>query len=97
MCARSEPVRSARTGRAGPPQGQSPRLEGRFKRLSAAGLPEIDLHDVRRSYAAAGRNAKIDWKVLSQRIGHADVAFTMRQYVQPAWRPTTGSRTRWLS
>jgi hypothetical protein len=28
------------------------------------------------------RDAKIDWKALSQRIGHADVAFTMRQYVQ---------------
>jgi hypothetical protein len=23
-----------------------------------------------------------DWKALSKRIGHADVAFTMRQYVQ---------------
>ena len=29
-----------------------------------------------------GRDAKIDWKALSKRIGHADVAFTMRQYVQ---------------
>jgi integrase len=55
----------------------------RFKKLAAAaGLPEIDLHDVRHSYATLGRDAKIDWKALSQRIGHADVAFTMRQYVQ---------------
>jgi integrase len=55
----------------------------RFKKLArSAGLPEIDLHDVRHSYATAGRNAKIDWKALSQRIGHADVAFTMKQYVQ---------------
>ena len=55
----------------------------RFKKLaSQAGLPEIDLHDVRHSYATAGRNAKIDWKALSHRIGHADVAFTMKQYVQ---------------
>ena len=55
----------------------------RFKKLAAAaGLPEIDLHDVRHSYATAGRDAKIDWKALSQRIGHADVAFTMKQYVQ---------------
>jgi hypothetical protein len=37
---------------------------------------------VRHSYATAGRDAKIDWKALSARIGHADVAFTMRQYVQ---------------
>jgi integrase len=55
----------------------------RFKHLAErAGLPLIDLHDVRHSYATAGRDAKIDWKALSQRIGHADVAFTMRQYVQ---------------
>jgi integrase len=55
----------------------------RFKRLSAAAeLPEIDLHDVRHSYATAGRDAKIGWKALSKRIGHADVAFTMNQYVQ---------------
>ena len=37
---------------------------------------------MRHSYATAGRNAKIDWKALSKRIGHADVAFTMMQYVQ---------------
>jgi integrase len=55
----------------------------RFKKLAAAaGLPEIDLHDVRHSYATAGRDAKIDWKALSHRIGHSDVAFTMKQYVQ---------------
>jgi integrase len=55
----------------------------RFHRLAqAAGLPRINLHEVRHSYATAGRDAKIDWKALSTRIGHADVAFTMRQYVQ---------------
>ena len=55
----------------------------RFKKLAAsAGLPDIDLHDVRHSYATAGRDAKIDWKALSKRIGHSDVAFTMKQYVQ---------------
>ena len=55
----------------------------RFKKLAAAaGLPEIDLHDVRHSYATAGREARIDWKALSQRIGHADVVFTMKPYVQ---------------
>jgi hypothetical protein len=37
---------------------------------------------VRHSYATAGRDANIDWKALSRRIGHADVAFTMKQYVQ---------------
>jgi integrase len=58
-------------------------ISRRFKKLAAAaGLPEIDLHDVRHSYATAGRDARIDWKALSRRIGHADVAFTMKQYVQ---------------
>jgi len=55
----------------------------RFKRLAArTGLPEIDLHDVQRSEATPARNAKIDWKALGERIGHSDVAFTMKQYVQ---------------
>jgi hypothetical protein len=68
------------------PDGRPPHpdtITRRFKKLAAAaGLPEIDLHDVRHSYATAGRDAKIDWKVLSHRIGHSDVAFTMKQYVQ---------------
>jgi integrase len=66
--------------------GQPPHpdtITRRFKKLARqAALPEIDLHDVRHGYATAGRNAKIDWKALSKRIGHADVAFTMKQYVQ---------------
>jgi integrase len=51
--------------------GKPPRpdtITRRFKKLAkAAKLPEIDLHDVRHSYATAGRNAKIDWKALSRR------------------------------
>jgi integrase len=55
----------------------------RFQKLSeSAGLPKINLHDMRHTYATVGRNARIDWKALSKRIGHADVAFTMKQYVQ---------------
>jgi len=55
----------------------------RFQKITeAAGLPAINLYDVRHSYATAGRDAKIDWKALSERIGHSDVAFTMRQYMQ---------------
>ena len=37
---------------------------------------------MRRSYLTAGRKARIDWKALSQRVGHSDVAFTMRHYVE---------------
>jgi integrase len=58
-------------------------ITSRFRKVvESAGLPKINLHDVRHSYASAGRDAKIDWKALSERIGHSDVAFTMRQYVQ---------------
>jgi integrase len=58
-------------------------ITSRFRRIvESAGPPKINLHDVRHSYASAGRDAKIDWKALSERIGHSDVAFTMRQYVQ---------------
>ncbi len=58
-------------------------ITSRFQKIvESAGLPKINLHDVRHSYASAGRDAKIDWKALSERIGHSDVAFTMRQYVQ---------------
>lgn len=38
--------------------------------------------DLVRTMLSTGWDAKIDWKALSVRIGHADVAFTMRQYVQ---------------
>lgn len=58
-------------------------ITSRFSKIvESAGLPKINLHDVRHSYASAGRDAKIDWKALSERIGHSDVAFRMRQYVQ---------------
>jgi integrase len=58
-------------------------ITSRFRKIvESAGLPKINLHDVRHSYATAGRDVKIDWKALSERIGHSDVAFTMRQYVQ---------------
>ncbi len=54
----------------------------RFNRLAdAAGLPRIRLHDVRHSYATAGRLARVDTKALSQRVGHASVSFTMETYM----------------
>src|SRR6266536_5186347 len=39
-------------------------ITSRFRRIvEAAGLPKINLHDVRHSYATAGRDVKIDWKL----------------------------------
>lgn len=56
-------------------------LRDRFKRLAArAGLPEIRFYDLRHSYVTAALIAGINPKVISQRVGHADVAFTMKTY-----------------
>jgi len=49
-----------------------------FRRLSHnAGLPAIRLHDVRHSYATAALAAGIPAKVVSERLGHANIAITM--------------------
>ncbi len=46
----------------------------------AADLPRIRLHDVRHSYATAALKAGISAKVISERLGHASVAFTLQTY-----------------
>ena len=50
------------------------------QRAKAAGLPRIRLHDVRHSYATAGLRAGVDTKVMSERLGHANVAITHDLY-----------------
>jgi integrase len=47
---------------------------------SRAGLPGIRLHDLRHTYATAALAAGVPVKVLSQRIGHADVGVTLKVY-----------------
>jgi integrase len=55
----------------------------RFNRLvDRAGLPRITLHGVRHSYATLSVDAGINPKVVSERIGHSSVSFTMQTYVQ---------------
>jgi integrase len=52
-----------------------------FRRhVRAAGLPAIRLHDMRHSYATAGLAAGVPPKVMSERLGHATVAFTLDTY-----------------
>jgi integrase len=55
----------------------------------AAGLPGIRLHDMRHSYATAGLAAGVPPKVMSERLGHATVAFTST--------PTRARCRRWTS
>jgi integrase len=53
----------------------------RFNRLvDMAGVPHIRLHDVRHTYATLAIDAGIDPKKVSDRVGHASVAFTLNTY-----------------
>ena len=56
-------------------------LSRRFKaQAKSAELPIIRFHDVRHSYATAALAAGAPVKVLSQRLGHADIGVTLRIY-----------------
>lgn len=51
--------------------------------MTEAGLPRIRLHDVRHSYASAALASATGWhevKVISQRLGHANVGITLDTY-----------------
>jgi integrase len=56
-------------------------LSRRFKMMTKdAALPAIRLHDVRHSYATAALSSGVNVKVVSKRLGHADIAVTLRVY-----------------
>jgi integrase len=53
------------------------------KHCEAAGLPRIRLHDLRHTYATTALANATGWhevKVISQRLGHASVGFTIDTY-----------------
>lgn len=53
----------------------------RFNKLvNRAGVPRIRLHDVRHTYATLSLDAGIDPKIVSDRIGHANMAYTLTIY-----------------
>jgi integrase len=57
-------------------------IRQRFDRLvAAAGLSRMTFHDLRHSYATGALKAGINPKVISERIGHADVGFFLQTYV----------------
>ena len=47
---------------------------------AAAGLERITFHDLRHSYATAALKAGVSPKIVSERIGHADVGFFLQTY-----------------
>jgi integrase len=56
-------------------------IRQRFDRLAAAsGLSRITFHDLRHSYATAALKAGLNPKVVSDRIGHANVGFFLETY-----------------
>jgi integrase len=66
------------------PDGSAPNVEA-FSNLFAklakrAGLRQIRLHDVRHSYATDALRSGVPVKVVSQRLGHADITVTLRVY-----------------
>jgi integrase len=50
------------------------------KLVDAAGLPLIRLHDLRHSYATIVLRSGVHPKIVSSRLGHATVAFTLDTY-----------------
>ncbi len=44
------------------------------------GLPPIRLHDVRHTYATVALQAGVPVKVVSERLGHASIAVTLKIY-----------------
>ncbi len=50
------------------------------QRARTAGLSKIRLHDLRHSYATAALAAGIPAKIVSERLGHANIAITMDTY-----------------
>ena len=56
-------------------------IRQRFDRLAAAaGLSCITFHDLRHSYAIGALRAGVSPKVISERIGHANVGFFLETY-----------------
>lgn len=62
---------------------------------SEAGLPKIRFHDLRHSYASAALMAGVHSKVVSTRLGHATVGFTLDTYAHalPAQDEDAAERT----
>lgn len=64
-------------GRALHPQGFSDAFDRHGK---AAGLPRLTLHGLRHTYATLALRAGVHPKIVSDRLGHATVAFTLDVY-----------------
>lgn len=48
--------------------------------ITQAGLPFIPFHDLRHTHGAMLREQGVDWRVMADRLGHAQVSFTIQVY-----------------
>ena len=56
-------------------------IYGCFKRrVDAIGLPDVRFHDLRHSYAVISIENNVDYKTISESMGHFSVAFTLDVY-----------------
>ena len=56
-------------------------LSKRFDRLVASSdLPRLRFHDLRHTHATLALQANVHPKVVSERLGHADIAITLNLY-----------------
>ena len=53
-----------------------------FKRTIQPIKPEAKFHDLRHTYAVAAIRSGIDYKTISDNLGHASVAFTLDVYAE---------------
>jgi integrase len=73
----SQPVFVTETGESYHPERVSKLFAQAAKK---AGLPVIRLHDVRHSYATLALSAGVHPKIISERLGHANIAITLDCY-----------------
>jgi integrase len=60
-------------------------ITDRFNKLvDRAGVKRIRLHDVRHTYATVSLDAGVNPKIVSDRIGHANMAYTLALYTHPS-------------
>lgn len=54
--------------------------EGFDRRIAKSGLPRIRFHDLRHTHASHLLKAGVNIKIVSRRLGHASVSFTLDKY-----------------
>ena len=70
------------------------------RHAAAAKLPKLSLHSLRHTHATLALRAGVHPKVVSERLGHATVAFTLDTYTDalPDMQETAaGWSLRWFS